>query len=261
VILLKLGGSLITQKDHPNQARADAIERIAGEIAETVRREPGLPLLIGHGSGSFGHSAAAKHQTREGVRTRSQWLGFVEVWSAALTLHRTVIDALRETGLPAISLPPSASAICADGELVELAVEPVQRALAAGLLPVVYGDVSFDRTRGGTIVSTEQVLAYLANSLPADRLLLAGSEPGVFADYPDRRHMLEKLTRQDLAGISLRGAEATDVTGGMADKVRRSLELVEHMPSLEIRIFSGQQPGSIQRALLGGRPGTLIAAT
>jgi isopentenyl phosphate kinase len=46
-------------------------------------------------------------------------------------------------------------------------------------VPLLYGDVAFDRVRGGTIVSTEQVLAFVARQLPPQWLLLAGDTEGV----------------------------------------------------------------------------------
>lgn len=258
MIFLKLGGSLITDKAAPETARLEVMERIAAEIAGFRQRQPEARLLIGHGSGSFGHSVAAKYQTQRGADDRRDWVGFAEVWAAAQALNRLVVDRLRAAGLPALSLPPSASAVCQDGELVDLAIEPIQRTLAAGLVPVVYGDVAIDRTLGATIISTEQVLFFLADALRPERMLLAGSQPAVYADYPARQQPLATLSPADLQGISLLGADGTDVTGGMADKVSRSLKWAERLPALEVRIFSGEQPGSVAAALGGDPLGTRI---
>ena len=52
---LKLGGSLITDKSRPQTARLDVLERLASEIAQAYHKHPDLSLVIGHGSGSFGH--------------------------------------------------------------------------------------------------------------------------------------------------------------------------------------------------------------
>ncbi|MGA9534157.1 MAG: isopentenyl phosphate kinase [Anaerolineales bacterium] len=261
MIFLKLGGSLITDKAKANTARLDVIDRIANEIAAFLQEQPETALLIGHGSGSFGHAAAAEFQTQLGADGRQQWAGFTDVWAAAQALNRLIVDGLRGAGIHALSLPPSASAVCQDGELVELAVEPIQRTLSAGVIPIVYGDVAVDRKRGATIVSTEQVLAFLVDTLQPGRILLAGNEAGVYGDYPIRQQLLDTLSLADLEAITLLGADSADVTGGMADKVRRALALVERWPSLEIRIFSGQEPGSIGSALRGQAFGTRILPT
>ena len=53
-IFLKLGGSLITDKDKPYTARTQVIADIAKEIVAARKTDPDMELLIGHGSGSFG---------------------------------------------------------------------------------------------------------------------------------------------------------------------------------------------------------------
>jgi isopentenyl phosphate kinase len=255
VIFLKLGGSLITHKDQPETARLDVLARLAGEIAEARRTFPEMRLLVGHGSGSFGHPMAARHGTHLGG---DNWTGFAEVWRSANRLNRLVVDALLDAGLPAMSFPPSASARARGGALVELAVDPIRRALDKGLLPVVQGDVAFDEVSGTTIVSTEKVFAFLAPHLSPQRLLLAGIDRGVYLDFPVNRRVADLVTHADLPRLSLGGSSATDVTGGMADKVRHALAMVGALPGLEARIFSGEEPGNVRQALLGSSSGTRI---
>ena len=143
-IFLKLGGSLITDKTGVAAVRADLLARLATEIASVRQARPALRLLLGHGSGSFGHVVAAQYGTRDGVQTPAQWHGFTEVARAAATLNHLVVAALQAAGVPAFSLSPSASAHCQNGQLTFMAVEPVRRALDAHILPVVYGDVAFE---------------------------------------------------------------------------------------------------------------------
>jgi isopentenyl phosphate kinase len=82
-IFLKLGGSLITDKTRIEHARRPVIRRLAREIKAAREARPDLQLVLGHGSGSFGHVAAKKHGTREGAQGRSGWLGYAEVAAAA----------------------------------------------------------------------------------------------------------------------------------------------------------------------------------
>ncbi|MCK4693468.1 MAG: hypothetical protein KAT23_07545, partial [Anaerolineales bacterium] len=109
MILLKLGGSLITDKQRPETPRPQVLSRLAKEIAQAKQEQPELQLVVGHGSGSFGHTAAARYGTHLGASSAADWLGFAKVWAAAQRLNRLVIDALIEVGLPAIAFPPSAS--------------------------------------------------------------------------------------------------------------------------------------------------------
>jgi isopentenyl phosphate kinase len=258
MIFLKLGGSLITDKDRPETARPHVVRRLAEEIAGAREENPDLVILLGHGSGSFGHSVATRYGTHLGASAPAQWQGLAEVWAAANRLNRLVVDALRQAGLPALSMPPSASAVCEGGELVSLAIEPIERALRGGLMPVVAGDVAFDRVQGTTIVSTERVFSYLAPAFRPTRLLLAGIEPGVFSDFPVNTRRIDVLTQNDLAAVRLSSSTSADVTGGMADKVDHALRLVQTIPGLEALIFSAQEPGQLRAALLGETPGTRV---
>lgn len=258
MIFLKLGGSLITDKGSPETARPEVLGRLAGEIADARRARPELRLVIGHGSGSFGHPPAMRYRTHQGARTPAEWIGFAEVWRSANRLNRIVVDALCDAGLPVVSFPPSASARTADGAIVSLAHLPIQEAVDHGLIPLVQGDVAFDAARGASIVSTERVFAWLAPHLHPMRILLAGADRGVFSDFPRNASLLEIVTQADLEADRVGASEAVDVTGGMADKVRSALEWARADPGVEIRIFSGEEPGLLRQALLGGRPGTQV---
>ena len=133
-------------------------------------------------------------------------------------------------------------------------------ALAAGIVPVIYGDVAFDEVRGGTILSTEDLFSHLARALDPERILLAGLEAAVWQDFPARTRKIEMIMPQTFAEISegLGKADGADVTGGMEDKVTQMLNLVQQNPELKVQIFSGADPGNIGRALTGESLGTWI---
>ncbi len=262
ILFLKLGGSLITDKSGVEEVRGPTLARLAQEIQRAREANPDLKLVLGHGSGSFGHVHGAQHGTRQGVRTADQWRGFAQVSAAASRLNELVIAALLQAGVPALSLQPSASALCEDGQIQELAVRPVQLALQAGLLPVVFGDVAFDTVRSGTIISTEEVMMYLAQTIRPSWLLLAGDSAGVL-DLEGQVVPLISAANLEAIAPALGGSRGTDVTGGMAGKVRSMLDLVSAQPQMQIRIFSGLEPGHVERTLLTPQSasGTVICNT
>lgn len=257
---LKLGGSLITDKTHPHTLRSDTLNRLAVEIASACAQRPGLRLLLGHGSGSFGHVPASRYGTHLGVNTPEQWHGFNEVWMEASTLNRLVVEALNAAGLHPMAFPPSAGVIAQAGQVLTWDLAPIRAALQSGLLPVVYGDVVFDVSRGGTILSTEDLFVYLAKELRPQRVLAAGQEAGVWADFPTCSRLVSEITPVNYFALaaSLGGSAFTDVTGGMASKVKQLLVLVQAVPGLEALIFSGEMPGAVEQVLLGAGNGTRI---
>jgi isopentenyl phosphate kinase len=261
LVFLKLGGSLITDKTVPFSHRKEKIALLLGEIKDFVIQNPETSLVLGHGSGSFGHTAAKAYNTRQGVKTAEQWAGFAEVWYQASTLNRYIMEALNAAGVPSVALAPVASVTARDGKIARWDLGPLRAALTARVMPVVYGDVVFDEIRGGTILSTEDLFTHLADELRPERVLLAGLEGGVWADFPDRNQKVDQITPESYAGIKQRlgSGQGADVTGGMESKVDQMLNLVKEMPDLTVQIFSGEESGNILKALKGEILGTMIS--
>jgi isopentenyl phosphate kinase len=259
---LKLGGSLITDKSQVHTLQPEILDRLAQEIRQALDRDPDLQLVIGHGSGSFGHFPAKKYSTRQGVRTPDQWAGFAEVWREARYLNQIVVDALSQAGLPVIAFPPSACCLARNGKIVQFDPRLLRMALSSGLIPLINGDVVFDEKIGGTILSTEDLFFQLALDMKPQRILIAGVEDGVWEDYPDRTRLIPKITRQNIQKYLsiLKGSAGVDVTGGMVLKVHSMLALAELIPNLQINIFSGLHPGWVYHSLSGDQRGTLIRA-
>jgi isopentenyl phosphate kinase len=270
LVFLKLGGSLITDKNQPYTIRLDKLAQVAHEIKSALSRITDLHLILGHGSGSFGHYAVKEHApfllspTFQGKweEVDEGWQGFSEVWFRASQLNRCVIEALHEANVPVITLPPSALVDARDGIIKHWDLTSLRAALQTGLIPVIYGDIVFDVVNGGTILSTEALIFYLAHHLPPERILLAGLETAVWADFPARYQKVEKVTPTTVASITNRlgGSHGTDVTGGMRSKVEDMVRLVQEIPTLSVQIFSGEEAGNIERALSGELLGTLVTS-
>lgn len=278
LVLLKLGGSLITDKTIAYSPRFEKLAQLSAQISAARRANPGLRLVLGHGSGSFGHTAAKKHHTRDGLssphfaRTSAQnrgteggseyWEGFAEVWYQASQLNRFVMDSLHDEQIPALTLGPVSAVTASDGKLSGWDLTSLKAALAAGLVPVVHGDVIFDSVRGGTIFSTEDLFEHIARQLRPQRILLAGLEGAVWADYPERTQRVETITPANFDAVkpNLGASNGADVTGGMESKVRQMLALAQEIPGLTAQIFSGEQPGNLQKTLAGEMIGTLITS-
>lgn len=259
-IYLKLGGSLITDKTQPRSADIPTIQRLAEELYTATITFPKIELIIGHGSGSYGHVTAKKYNTRQGVHTQEEWAGFVEVWQQARDLNEIIIQALYQAGLPVMAFPPSAIIQAQDGRVQSIYTNPFAAALSHGLIPVVNGDVIFDAERGGTIFSTEEVFMALADHFPPNLVLLCGQDEGVWEDFPQCQHLIPKINRRSFKKYqqSLGGSAGIDITGGMEEKVRLMLNLTEKLPALKAVIFSGRENGNLIKAISGQAIGTLI---
>jgi isopentenyl phosphate kinase len=259
LIFLKLGGSLITDKYKPETARMDVLVNCLAQVKRWLQENPKARLVLGHGSGSFGHNAAKTYHTREGVSTTPDWSGYAEVWYSAHKLNNIFIDACVAAGLPVVDFPISAAATAHNRIVETWDLEALLGTLKQGLVPVVHGDVCMDRALGGTILSTEEIFSHLASKLKPDRILLAGVECGVYADYPANQQLITHIPADLPPSGYLQGSKAQDVTGGMAAKVALSQAIVKAIIGLEVSIFSGLENGAIYKVLSGERLGTCIA--
>lgn len=265
---VKLGGSVITDKTGQEAPDLATIRRLAGELRAARDAAPDLRVILGHGSGSFGHSYARRYGVHLGIAPGGDWMGFALTAAAALRLNRIVVDELLAAGVPALALQPSATLRSAGGALAGWETATIGQALDRGLLPVIHGDVAFDEAQGSAIISTEQLLAYLALGQPAlrpARIILVG-EAGVFTADPRSEPQARRIARIDRGNIAqvLLGAGAShgaDVTGGMRSKVELMWRLAEALPGLTVQLI-GPAPGLLTRALLGqaAGEGTTITA-
>ena len=273
LVFVKLGGSLITDKNVEARARPEVIRRLALEVRRALDRRPDLRIVLGHGSGSFGHRVAERYRVHEGLGTPSpanggsEWRGYALTGAAATRLNRIVTDICLDVELPVVSIQPSASARCCKGEVREMSVYPVQEVLKHGLIPLVYGDVALDESWGTTIASTEAIFVYLARQLRPQRILLLGEVEGVYTGDPRKDAQAELIStiqasRIDEAERGLGGSHAVDVTGGMRSKVYWMVGLLRDLPGLRVQVLSGLDPGLLETALIDSqcRAGTWITA-
>lgn len=262
-IFIKIGGSILTDKTQPEALNLPALQTVATTIAAMLREQPGLELLIGHGGGSFGHYWAEKYGTQRGVHAPEGWQGVARVADAMGRLNRIVVNALLEAGVNAIGVQPLASGRAEAGVLRELASPVIERMLNVGLVPVVYGDVVLDTAQGAAIISTEELFAYLAPRLQPRRIVLVG-EAGVYTADPRRDASALRIAQITAANIETvleqtGASHGTDVTGGMAAKVRQMWKLVQSTDSLEVLLI-GVDATALEAALRGEdvSAGTLI---
>jgi isopentenyl phosphate kinase len=263
IVLVKLGGSLVTDKKRDGVPRRAVIERLAREIA-SARGSRGPRIVLGHGSGSFGHVAAARAGLTRGADARTELGGIARTQRRAAELHRIVVGALDDAGARPFSLAPSSFLLARSGRVVKTFADPLFEALDLGLLPVVYGDVVLDGRFGATIVSTEEVFVALAREaahrgVPVARAIWMGETDGLTgADGSTVARLGARAVAR--AARTVRGASGTDVTGGMALRLSAAARLAR--TGIESILIDGRKAGALGRALAGQlRSGTRVAAS
>jgi isopentenyl phosphate kinase len=244
-IILKLGGSVITDKGGDCAIRADRIAACAEEIA----RRRGAHIVLVHGAGSCGHPQARRYRLAEGIPP-GDVAGIAGTHTAVARLNAAIVEALGKAGREAVGIHPLGHCIAENGRLWDPDWRPVELLLGLGVTPVLHGDVVMDIVRGASIVSGDQLVASLSRALSPDRVGLATDVPGVLGRDGA---VVERVWRGTAAGLA-GGSGNPDVTGGMAGKLAELLELAD--AGFAPAIFHASRIGDF----LDGRPhgGTIV---
>ena len=238
--VLKLGGSVITEKDVPETVDDEALRTAAAALADHE------DLAVVHGGGSFGHHHADRHgiTTTEGTHDAA---AIRDIHDAMTRLNAVVVEAFGEAGVAALPVHPLSVARRDAEATLTLPTGGLRAMLSEGFVPVLHGDGVVHAGEGVTVLSGDELLVNLAEGLDADRVGVCSAVEGV---YDGGGAVIDRIDSFEAVADALGGSDATDVSGGMAGKVRALLGLDHpaHVFDLD----------GLEAFLEGGEPGTRI---
>src|ERR1700704_278958 len=249
MLLVKLGGSVLTDKARLRTARPAAIRRLAGDLASVAQ-----PLLIVHGAGSYGHLLASRHRLNAGGSSSAKRTAAARVQADVRALDHLVVDALNRAGFPSVAIAPASVLSLDDGRVSTLDLTPFLDFSSMGFTPVTFGDVVRDLHRGFSVCSGDLMMLELARAVRPKRAVFAADVDGLFTADPKRRknaRLLEVVGPKDLAQIEFSSSSRTDVTGSIEGKLHRMFEIAEHVD--ECLIVNGNVKNRVRDALRGKR--------
>ncbi|MBI3366201.1 isopentenyl phosphate kinase family protein [Candidatus Roizmanbacteria bacterium] len=255
IILLKLGGSLITDKTKPYVLMGKNIKQIVHEVNTALEKDKTIRLIIGTGTGSFGHYPVQQFRIEKGSKTESQKYGFCSVHHSALKLNQIIVEELLKNTIKAFSLHPSSMMTAKNGVITDFYYEPIMQMIDMGIVPVVHGDMIYDKTLGSKICSVEQLFSELIIRLYKNEshkivMIYAGSTDGVL---DSNGKTIATITIKSIGRIQSPFFETKgyDVTGGMKTKVMDCLGMAQY--GVDSFLINGSSKGNIEKILLGGR--------
>ncbi len=257
-IILKLGGSVITDKTGELSAKTEDINR----IAEEIKRADIDNVVIVHGGGSFGHPTAQKYGIKDGLKEPSQKLGFSETHHVMTVLNGLIMDALVWHEIPSLSITPSSIVVTENGRIKSLDETVLHKCMEMGFAPVLYGDAVLDEKIGFTVLSGDQLVAYLAIKLKAEKIIIGVDTDGIYEADPKVDPNAKPYLRLNLEQLKkvqakIGKAQTTDVTGGMAGKIAELIPAVE--AGITVQIINATRNLRVLRGLTGERiEGTII---
>lgn len=247
--IVKIGGSLITDKSRPFTLRDRNLSTIVTEIAAIKQFQPDLRLILINGNGSFGHTTAQKFGTHDGFADATGRLGFCCLQKDTAKLNRLLVDRLLQASIPAISFPPGNVFWAEEKQYFYGNIEILEHYLARNFVPVLYGEAIIDLQLNGTTISSDAILqllaAYFANhrKFAMHKLVNAGNYAGVL---DDKGQVIPQITEENFAQVQGYLYETkADISGGMAGKVREFLKLARL--NLQTIVIDGSVPGNVQK--------------
>ena len=267
MIILKLGGSIITNKDSKEPlCNYDTLKRLTNEIKEALINMPNEKLIVVHGAGSFGHTFAKKYDIGANFKDENDFKnkreGFVITNNWTKKLNNYVCDALINSDIPAIGVQPSSVFITKNKRIIQSNIDLIEKYLDLGLVPVLYGDVVLDINKNINLVviSGDQIINYLAQELRPNKVVLGTDVDGVYNKNPKTNSDARLITSVSSLN-DLDSQESTtnniDVTGGMVGKIKELLSLAEL--GINSQIINANKPYLMKLALLGDETiGTII---
>ncbi|MEM3622407.1 MAG: isopentenyl phosphate kinase [Candidatus Bathyarchaeia archaeon] len=256
--MLKIGGSVITDKSGELAAKMQDINRLAQEIHDANIKN----LVIAHGGGSFGHPAAQKYGINAGFKEENQRIGFAETHHFMTVLNGLFMDALIWREVPAVSITPSSCIMTKRGRIQCFEEAPLRAFLKMGFLPVTFGDAVLDVEWGFAILSGDQLVSHIATRLNAKRIIIGVDVDGLYDADPKLKKtatMFRHLTLEELKKLqgNLGKTATCDVTGGMFGKIAELIPAIER--GIPVTIVNASKPNYIYKTLKGEKvEGTLI---
>ncbi len=246
MILIKLGGSVITDKAEYHKFNKETVARLADEI-----RRSGQKVIIVHGAGSFGHVVSKQYNLQRGYETDEQIPAVARVMCDTRELSAMVVEELLAKDIPAVSVPIGSCFVADDGRLVVDNEEPLRRLTDLGIMPVMFGDVLTDRKKGFSIVSGDQVMEYLCQMYNPEKVVFVSDIDGLYDKNPKTEknaRMIGTVTKKKMDEIAT-VSNVDDVTGGVRNKMEAMLRMTDG--DRHCYLVNGNAPNRLYNLLKG----------
>ncbi len=234
MILIKLGGSIITNKEKPLSHRRKAIENIAKHLKKIEE-----PLIIVHGGGSYGHYWSVKYRmhTKPG---KYDLRGVSIVKNSMIDLNKIILDVFLKNRLNPYCLPPTD--FMYGNKPIFKKVKEIEKIAKSGLIPITFGDALWYGKNKTYILSGDKIMTLLSKILKPKLNIFALNEDGLYSDLKTKK-LIYQLRGEKISILE----NKMDVTGGMSRKVEEALKISKN--GMNVFFVNGNKPERIVTAI------------
>ena len=244
MILIKIGGSIITNKEKPLSARRKTIDKLAKSLKRIDE-----PIVIVHGGGSYGHFWSVKYDMHTKER-KYNLRGVAIVKNSMIELNKIILDLMLKNKLNPYSLPPTD--FMSGNKPIPKKVKEIEKIAKTGLIPVTYGDALWYGQSKSFILSGDKIMTHLAKILKPRLCVFVLNEDGLYSDLKSKKLIHELKGQRPLISQN-----KMDVTGGMTRKVEEASKISKM--GMDVFFVNGNKPERIVKAVKNGKfEGTLF---
>lgn len=245
MILIKLGGSVITFKEKPLAANFEAIRNISYTLASVK-----TPIILIHGGGSFGHYWSVRYNIHSKPDQYDSH-GISIVHESMIALNQIIVNSMIKVGMNPYTIIPSM--FIYDHKPITKKIKELKSIVESSVIPITFGDVVYIENKMYSILSGDALMSLFSKILRPSKVIFTLNVDGIYKDMKNRE-ILKELKNNNSARFS---KVIQDVTGGMRRKVIEALKISDI--GIDVMMVNGLKPERIINAITGiGFEGTLV---
>ena len=244
MILIKLGGSIITNKERPLSARRKTIENILKQIKKINE-----PKIIVHGGGSYGHYWSVKYDMHT-KPAKYDARGVAIVKNSMIELNKIILDTAVKNRINAYCLPPTD--FMNGNKSIKNKILTMNDISKSGLIPITFGDALWFGQKKSYILSGDVIMTTIAKVLKPRLSVFVLNVDGVYSNLKTKKLIYDFKKEKPTISIN-----KMDVTGGMTRKIAEAVKISRS--GLNVFFTNGNKPQRITDAVTGKKfEGTLF---
>jgi len=244
LVLVKLGGSVITNKDKPLSPNLRNIGNISKQLARALKEDKTLRLVLIHGGGSFGHYYAKKFGLGTRITQSTSPEGLARTSMAMIELHSILLKELCRAGVYCGTILPIELFSMLDNPILitESGRRRVDSLFDNGLVPITFGFVNLEG-KNSYVISGDTISLALASAFPISKTIFVMDVDGVFPSSKLKGAIVKDLAREN---FSIEGSgQKFDVTGGIKSKISTGFEIADR--GSDVYFVNGAKPSRLLR--------------
>jgi isopentenyl phosphate kinase len=260
LIIIKLGGSLLTEKSIPYKLKENILSSITIEIRECLDLGLIKNLVLIHGVGSFGHPPVLEYNLHKGFRQKEQLIAMSKTQQIVNKFRTKIATAFLEVGIPVNLMHASSMVVGTKMRITNHDFGPLTGYLSLGMVPLIGGDMMYDKAMGFSVCGGDQIAVTLARELQAKKLVFATDVQGVYDKDPKSGEAAELLTEININEVekllnNMDEKTKKDASGKMQGKLLSLISIKDLIKEgLEVVILSMNKKDVLKSYLEAEKP-------